>query len=155
MMENFVCSEGRPPDGGVPDILMADDVAEDWGGGDMSDFVGQGGGGDHVDIETCDHFRGDSYNNSNTYNNSNLNMTGSEPEDEEDEEEEKEPLSYELAQGNRILVEIMSDANKSLNWHFMEPVDAEGMGLADYYDRVKNPMWLKKSKLETSFNLEN
>ena len=66
---------------------------------------------------------------------------------EMDSEHEKAPLSYELEQGNRILREIMSEANKSVNWAFMEAVDADKMGLYDYYERIKKPMWLKKSKL--------
>lgn len=69
------------------------------------------------------------------------------------EENEKEPLSYELQQGFRILREIMSDGNKSLNWPFMEPVDSEGMGLQDYASRIKEPMWLKKSKALLEFSL--
>ena len=63
-----------------------------------------------------------------------------------DNGDEREPLSYELEQGNRILKEIMSEANKSVNWAFMEAVDAEKMGLYDYYERIKKPMWLKKSE---------
>ena len=63
-----------------------------------------------------------------------------------DVDSEKRPLSYELEQGNRILKEIMSEANKSVNWAFTEAVDAEKMGLYDYYDRIKKPMWLRKSE---------
>ena len=58
--------------------------------------------------------------------------------------EEKEPLSYELEQGYRILREIMTDSNKSVNWAFMDPVNIEESGLEDYYERIKNPIWLKK-----------
>ena len=62
-----------------------------------------------------------------------------------EDEDDKEPLNYELQQGYRILKEVMSDQNKSLNWPFMNPIDVDQLGLWDYYERVKNPMWLKKS----------
>ena len=75
-----------------------------------------------------------------------VNLKNGGNEKDVDNEDEKEPLSYELEQGNRILKEIMSEANKSVNWAFMEAVDTEKMGLYDYYDRIKKPMWLKKSE---------
>ncbi len=72
-------------------------------------------------------------------------------DDLQEDEDEKEPLSYELQQGFRILKELMSETNKSLNWPFMEPVDTEQLGLWDYYERVSRPMWLKKSKYKFFF----
>ena len=58
----------------------------------------------------------------------------------------KEPLSLELQQADRILREIMSDSNKSLIWPFVGAVDATEDGLEDYYEKIKEPMWLEKSK---------
>ncbi len=76
-----------------------------------------------------------------------LEMQNSDSEPEGDKPKKPcESLSYELEQGSRILREIMSEANKSVNWPFMEAVDADKMGLYDYYDRIKKPMWLKKSE---------
>ncbi|XP_067654927.1 uncharacterized bromodomain-containing protein 10-like [Haliotis asinina] len=65
-------------------------------------------------------------------------------EEEEEEEEDMEPLSFELQQGFRILRELMADANKSVNWHFLDSVDDSFPETHDYYDRIKSPMWLKK-----------
>ena len=64
----------------------------------------------------------------------------------DDDDDEKPPLSSELEQGYKILRGIMSDTNKSINWPFKDPVDTEGLGLYDYHERIKQPMWLKKSK---------
>ena len=55
------------------------------------------------------------------------------------------PLSYELQQGLRILKELMSDSNKSVNWHFLDPVDDSHPETADYYEKIKKPIWLGKS----------
>lgn len=55
------------------------------------------------------------------------------------------PLSYELQQGLRILKELMSDSNKSVNLHFLGPVDDSHPETADYYDKIKKPIWLGKS----------
>ena len=57
----------------------------------------------------------------------------------------REPLSPELQHGFRILKEIMSDTNKSVNWPFIYAVDDTEEGLEDYYERVKQPMWLQRS----------
>lgn len=62
--------------------------------------------------------------------------------------EELPPLSYELQQGRRILKEIMSESQKSVNWPFMDPVDVEKDGLWDYNERIQHPMWLKKSEFQ-------
>ncbi|XP_052065701.1 uncharacterized protein KIAA2026-like [Mytilus californianus] len=56
------------------------------------------------------------------------------------------PLSYELQQGLRILKELMSDSNKSVNWHFLEPVDDSHPETADYYGKIKKPIWFGKMK---------
>ena len=61
-------------------------------------------------------------------------------------EDNRPPLSVELQQGFRILKELMSDINKAINWPFQDPVDAEKLGLDDYYDKVTHPMWLKRSE---------
>ena len=77
----------------------------------------------------------------------NLDEFGTDSVEEEIDNDSREPLNPELTQGYRILKEIMSDANKSVNWPFMDPVDAEKLGLYDYHERVKKPMWLKRSEL--------
>ena len=64
-------------------------------------------------------------------------------------DDEKYPLSYELQQGHRILHEIMTDGNKSVNWPFMRAVDAAQDGCQDYYDKIRRPIWLSKSMLFT------
>lgn len=66
---------------------------------------------------------------------------------DEGEDENEEPLSYELQQGYKILREIMGNNNRSFTWPFVNPVDAAAEGCADYYRKVKKPMWLMKSKL--------
>jgi hypothetical protein len=68
----------------------------------------------------------------------------------DDDDEDKEPLNSELRNGLRILKEIMSDINKSVNWPFMEPVDAKDA--PEYYDRIESPMWLRKSKYALLFS---
>ncbi|KAK3608519.1 hypothetical protein CHS0354_010374 [Potamilus streckersoni] len=60
-----------------------------------------------------------------------------------------EPLNYELQQGYRILKELMADSNKAVNWPFLDPVDGEALDSKDYYERIKNPMWLRK--MESKF----
>lgn len=55
-------------------------------------------------------------------------------------------LSYELQQGYRVFIEMSSDAYKNVTWPFMEPVDAESLGLWDYHDKVKEPMSFQESK---------
>ena len=70
-------------------------------------------------------------------------------EDEASESDDsRPPLSVDLQQGFRILREIMCDANKSFNWPFLNAVDSSIVGCEDYYERVKKPIWLRKS---TSF----
>lgn len=56
------------------------------------------------------------------------------------------PATSELQHGYRILRELMADGNKSVNWAFMDAVDSDAYGLHDYYERVKQPMWLCRSK---------
>ena len=53
---------------------------------------------------------------------------------------------YELMLMRKLVREIISDHYKSANWPFLDPVDVEALKLWDYPERVKNPMWLKKSK---------
>lgn len=69
-----------------------------------------------------------------------------------DEDENEEPLSYELQQGYKILREIMGNNNRSFTWPFVNPVDSTAEGCADYYEKVKKPMWLMKSKLAVAFS---
>lgn len=63
---------------------------------------------------------------------------------DDDDDRNKTPLNEELRNGLRILKEIMSDINKSLNWPFMEAVDT--VDVPEYYDRIETPMWLRRSK---------
>ena len=53
---------------------------------------------------------------------------------------------YELTQMRKLVREMVSDHYKSSNWPFLDPVDVEALKLWDYPERVKKPMWLKKSK---------
>lgn len=75
---------------------------------------------------------------------------GKKKEDEADEEtmssdeDDDQSLSVELQHGKRILNELMSDSNKSANWPFMNAVDENDV--PDYYERISNPMWLRKSE---------
>lgn len=78
-----------------------------------------------------------------------------EPEIQEDRRPEEQPviplfdltkLSYELQQGYRIYVELLADSNRNVTWPFLDPVDAESLGLWDYLDRIKEPMCFATSK---------
>lgn len=60
--------------------------------------------------------------------------------------EDEKPLSYDLQQGFKILREIMGSNNKSITWAFIHAVDRNAIGCHDYYERIKNPMWLMKSE---------
>ncbi|XP_067052488.1 serine-rich adhesin for platelets-like [Acropora muricata] len=51
-------------------------------------------------------------------------------------------LSYEVQQGYRVFVEMSGDSYKNVTWPFMEPVDAEALGLWDYHEKIKEPMSL-------------
>ena len=53
---------------------------------------------------------------------------------------------YELMLMRKLVREMMSDLYKSANWPFLDPVDVEALKLWDYPERVKNPIWLKKSE---------
>lgn len=54
-------------------------------------------------------------------------------------------LSYEVQQGYRVFVEMSGDSYKNVTWPFMEPVDAEALGLWDYHEKIKEPMSLHQS----------
>ncbi len=78
------------------------------------------------------------------------------PADLEDSDSDtaKEPLSYELTQGYRILKQIMTEGNKSLTWPFMDAVDPNAEGCTEYYEIIKQPVWLKKGiKLLTFYQI--
>ncbi|KAL9979823.1 hypothetical protein ACROYT_G017540 [Oculina patagonica] len=49
-------------------------------------------------------------------------------------------LSPEVQQGYRVFIEMSADSYKNVTWPFMEPVDAEALGLWDYNERIKEPM---------------
>ena len=55
-------------------------------------------------------------------------------------------LSYEVQQGYRIFREMLSDPYRTITYPFLEPVDAEGMGLWDYHERIKEPMCFTTSE---------
>lgn len=55
-------------------------------------------------------------------------------------------LSFELQQGYRVYSELLSDSNRNVTWPFLDPVDADSLGLWDYYDRIKQPMCFSTSK---------
>ncbi|KAK3104223.1 hypothetical protein FSP39_025438 [Pinctada imbricata] len=61
-------------------------------------------------------------------------------------ENSEENLTEELQQGLRILRELMSDSNKSVNWHFLWPVDDSMPDTANYYEKIQKPMWFNKMK---------
>jgi len=67
-----------------------------------------------------------------------------------DDEDNNTPISHDLQQGLRILKELMADSNKSVNWPFMDPVDCNHTETLDYYDKIKNPVWFRKSMNDLS-----
>lgn len=54
-------------------------------------------------------------------------------------------LSPEVQQGYRVFIEMSADSYKNVTWPFMEPVDAEALGLWDYHERIKEPMSFHQS----------
>ncbi|BFZ16019.1 hypothetical protein BsWGS_19057 [Bradybaena similaris] len=57
-----------------------------------------------------------------------------------------ECLNYELQVGYRILSNMMSAGNRCLNKLFQYPVDDTFPETADYYEKIKEPMWMFKMK---------
>lgn len=55
-------------------------------------------------------------------------------------------LSSEVQQGYRVFMEMSADSYKNVTWPFLEPVDAEALGLWDYHERIKEPMSFYQSK---------
>ena len=55
-------------------------------------------------------------------------------------------LNYEVQQGYRIFRELLSDPYRTITYPFLEPVDAEAMGLWDYHERIKEPMCFTTSE---------
>lgn len=55
-------------------------------------------------------------------------------------------LSPEVQQGYRVFIEMSADSYKNVSWPFLEPVDAEALGLWDYHDRIKEPMSFQQSQ---------
>lgn len=62
----------------------------------------------------------------------------------------KSPIP-EIRHGFRILTEMMSSSLSHINEPFIAPVDVEGLGLVDYPDIIKEPMWLEKSAFDNVF----
>lgn len=56
----------------------------------------------------------------------------------------RKKLKPELQFAEEVLTEVMSGKNHQLNAWFMEPVDAEGLNIPDYYSIIKKPMDLNK-----------
>lgn len=54
-------------------------------------------------------------------------------------------LSYEVQQGYRVFMEMSADSYKNVTWPFLEPVDAEALGLWDYHEKIKEPMSFHES----------
>lgn len=54
-------------------------------------------------------------------------------------------LTYEVQQGYRVFVELSADSYKNVTWPFLEPVDAEALGLWDYHEKIKEPMSFHQS----------
>ncbi|KAL5007744.1 hypothetical protein ScPMuIL_016550 [Solemya velum] len=67
-------------------------------------------------------------------------------ESTEKDEFQEVPLNPELQQGFRILKELMAEGNKSVNWPFLDPVDSSQPETADYYEKIKKPIWLHQIK---------
>ena len=61
-----------------------------------------------------------------------------------------ESLNYELQVGYRILSNMMSASNRCVNKLFLFPVDDNFPETAAYYEKVKKPMWMFKSKYKSS-----
>lgn len=54
-------------------------------------------------------------------------------------------LNPEVQQGYRVYIEMSADSYKNVTWPFMEPVDAEALGLWDYHEKIKEPMSFQQS----------
>lgn len=62
------------------------------------------------------------------------------------EEDATDPVKVELHAARRLLREIMHNNHKTVNWAFLDPVDTDALGLDDYHEKIKQPMWLNKSR---------
>ena len=60
--------------------------------------------------------------------------------------EEQPPLSFELQEGWKILDYFLRKADSNLTEHFMAAVDNSFPETENYYDKVKEPIWLTLSK---------
>ncbi|XP_070200432.1 streptococcal hemagglutinin-like [Littorina saxatilis] len=63
-------------------------------------------------------------------------------EEDQEEEEEKAPLSYELQEGWKILDYFLRKVDSNLTFHFRDAVDSSFPDTQDYYEKVKEPVWL-------------
>jgi len=64
-------------------------------------------------------------------------------------------FSYELQQGYRILRELTTDSNKSFVGPFVNPIDPSSPDYVEYHKRIKQPVWLKQSKLMKLLKTKN
>lgn len=55
-------------------------------------------------------------------------------------------LSYDLQNGYKILISLMGAGNRFVNKLFINPVDDNFPETAEYYNKIQNPMWMRKSK---------
>ncbi|KAJ8298929.1 hypothetical protein KUTeg_022989 [Tegillarca granosa] len=82
------------------------------------------------------------------------NSTEEAEDDDNDTDDSDSPsLNYELQQGYRILKELMAESNKSVNWPFIYKVDDSYPETSDYYEKIKNPIWLEKSLRRRTRNI--
>ena len=56
----------------------------------------------------------------------------------------RKKLKPEMQFAEEVLTEVMSPKHQNLNAWFMDPVDAEGLNIPDYYSVIKKPMHLNK-----------
>ena len=62
------------------------------------------------------------------------------------EDDEQQPLSFELQEGWKILDYFLRKADSNLTEHFMDAVDNRFPETQNYYDKIKEPIWLTLSK---------
>merc|ERR1712241_1495875 len=62
----------------------------------------------------------------------------------------KGKMTEQMKYCSAILKELLTKKHQSYAWPFLKPVDAEGLGLHDYYNIIKKPMDLAtvKKKME-------
>lgn len=64
----------------------------------------------------------------------------------EAEDDEQQPLNFELQEGWKILDYFLRKADSNLTEHFMNAVDNRFPETQNYYEKIKEPIWLTLSK---------